>query len=101
MVRFVVSSAIRTVIRDYNKKKSFQDSDDGYIDPESIAIEHLRLAHIASTLQASAELAKRMDYSLNNMLKSTTLYIEPKPEPKPVSRDHAMLLRSTESRISG
>jgi hypothetical protein len=93
MVRFVVSSAIRTVIRDYNKKKGFEDSDDGYIDPESIAIEHIQLAHIASTLQATAELAKRMDYSLNNILKSTALYIEPKPQPKPVSRDHGTLLR--------
>lgn len=87
MVRFVVSSTIRRAIQDYNKKKGFAHSDDGYINPEANSIEHLQLARIASTLHSSAEVANKPDYSLNTMLKSTTLYIEPKPESKPVSRD--------------
>jgi hypothetical protein len=92
MVRFVVSSAVRRVIQEYNTKKKLSDSDDGYIDPGSISIEHLRLVHIASTMQASIEPAKRTEYSLSKILETTSLYIEPKPKPKPVIHDLVKVL---------
>jgi hypothetical protein len=94
MVRFVVSSAVRRIIQDYNTKKKLSDSDDGYIDPGSISIEHLRLVHIASTMQASTEPASRTEYSLSKILETTSLYIEPNPKPKPVIHDLVKVLTS-------
>jgi hypothetical protein len=95
MVRFVVSSTIRRIIQDYNTTKKLSDSDDEYIHPGSTSIEHLRLLHIASTMQASTEPANRTEYSLSKILETTSLYIEPKPKPKPVSHDLVHVLMFT------
>jgi hypothetical protein len=81
MVRFILSSEIRERIREYNELKARENL---FIDVEVPSIEHTQLVEIASSLQTAANLTTKSHYSLANMLKSTTLYIEPKPIPKPV-----------------
>ena|SRR5271170_1968812 len=84
MVKFVVSPEIQQLISDYNTLKKLSETDAGYIHPDSPSIEHLRLVHITSTLQ-SLEPSKKSQYSLNSIVKTTTLFIQPIEKPKPVS----------------
>jgi hypothetical protein len=85
MVKFVLSSEIRERVLEYNKIKRTKEC----IDAESPWIEHLQLVEIASTLQADGP--EKSDYSLANMLKSTSLYLDPKPIPKPVLSRRSLL----------
>lgn len=86
MVRFVLSSEIRERVLEYNKIKRTKEC----IDAESPWIEHLQLVEITSTLQADGP--EKSDYSLANMLKSTSLYLDPKPIPKPVLPQRSLLI---------
>lgn len=78
MVRFVLSPEIRERVLEYNKIKRTTEC----MDAESPSIEHLQLVEIASTLQVDGP--EKPDCSLASLLKSTSLYLEPKPVPKPV-----------------
>ena len=69
MVKFVVSPAIQAIIEEYNAVNNVCEQDDGYISPTSASIEHLQLAHMISSLPSN--------YSLHDVLKSTSLYLEP------------------------
>lgn len=80
MVRFILSSEIRERVREYNELKVRENL---FIDAEAPSIEHLQLVEIAIALQTAAKPTMKSRYSLANMLKYTTLYIEPKPIPKP------------------
>ena len=84
MVKFVVSPDIQHAINEYNKRKGLSEGDDGYINPASIAIEHLKLAHMASTLQTADDPNDKLKYSLSHMVKTASLYVEPIQKPKPV-----------------
>lgn len=99
MVRFVVSPDIQRIINDYNMTKKLLGGDSGYINPESMSIEHLQLVHIASALQAVAEPANKPRYSISHILKTASLYIEPIQKPKPVNLPRLSTLMS-ESRVS-
>ena|SRR5271170_7918916 len=83
MVKFVVSPEIQQLVSEYNTAKKLADTDDGYVPPDSPSIEHLHLVHMSSTLQ-TLEPSKKSHYSLNNILKTTTLFIQPIEKPKPV-----------------
>ena len=85
MVKFVVTQEIQRIIQKYNERQHQSIGNEKYIDPEALAIEHLLLVQIAATLQASEDdSATKLQYSLNNILKSTSLYIAPIQKPKPV-----------------
>ena len=98
MVKFVVSPDIQRAVIEYNKTKKLSEGDDGYIDPESISIEHLQLVHIASTLQTAAAAHANLKYSLSHMVKTTSLFIEPIQKRKPVRPAFSMLI--SESGVS-
>jgi hypothetical protein len=83
MVKFVVSPEIQQLISEYNTAKKLAETDEGYVPPDSPSIEHLQLVHISSILRA-LEPSKKSQYSLNNILKTTTLFIQPIEKPKPV-----------------
>ena len=74
MVKFVVSQDIQAILKEYNKTRNLSEGDEGYIDADSVSIEHLQLVHIASTLQSTAEPANKCKYSLSNILKTTSIY---------------------------
>jgi len=93
MVKFVVSQDIQEIIREYNKTRNLSEGDDGYIGSESESIEHLQLVHIVSALQSIAQLVNKWKYSLSNILKTTSLYIQPIEKPEPVS-PHSYILIS-------
>jgi len=82
MVSFVLTPELQETIREYNavirKRKASEE-----IDEKCDSIQHLQLAQVASTLQKEYP-TKRDEYSLHNILKHTSLYLEPKPKPKPV-----------------
>jgi hypothetical protein len=92
MVKFVVSQDIQAILKEYNKKRNLSKGDGGYIDSDSVSIEHLQLVDIASTLQSKAEPINKHKYSLNNILKTTSLYIQPTEKPKPVCPPNYMLI---------
>jgi len=48
MVKFVVTPEIEKIIRQYNRNAVDNDSD---VDPDVKAIDHLKLLHIAESLQ--------------------------------------------------
>jgi hypothetical protein len=82
MVRFVVSDEIRDVIEEYNTRKKLCEEDPGYIDPKDKSIEHVQLADLLHVLQSTTtDPAKTSQYSLHQVLRSTSLYIEP-PVPR-------------------
>ena len=83
MVKFVVSQEIQRLISEYNTAKKLVETDEGYLPPDSPSIEHLQLVHISSTLQ-TLKPSKKSQYSLNNILKTTTLFVQPIEKPKPV-----------------
>jgi len=83
MVKFVVSPEIQRLISDYNTTRNLLETDDEHIQPDSPSIEHVQLVHISSTLQA-LESSSKSEYSLNSILKTTTLYFEPIEKPEPV-----------------
>ena len=86
MVRFVVNSEIRGVIEEYNTTKKVCKDDDEYLDPEIESIEHVQLTRILTFLQSrTTDPAKKPQYSLHKVLKSTSLHIEPPPLRKPVN----------------
>ena len=97
MVKFVVSQDIQAILKEYNKTRNLSEGVDGYIDADSVSIEHIQLVHIASTLQSKADSANKSKYSLSNILKTTSLYIPPIEKPKPVCLHSYMLM--SESRI--
>jgi len=76
MVRFVATRQIQDAIRDYNTRRELSEDKDGYILLDSGSIEHLQLAHIASTLKLP----------LSQLLKGAQIYIPPIEKPKPVWR---------------
>jgi len=85
MVKFVVTPEIQRIIHKYNDLQHQSIGNEKYLDPEALAIEHLLLVQIAAILQASEDdSATKLQYSLNNILKSTSLYIAPIQKPKPV-----------------
>src|SRR4051794_27394263 len=89
MVRFVVSSEIRYVIEEYDTMKKISKDDDEYLDPEVESIGHVQLTRILTFLQSkTTDPAKKTEYSLHKVLKSTSLYIEPPPLRKPVIPPH-------------
>jgi hypothetical protein len=83
MVKFVVSPEIQQLVSEYNTSKKLAETDEGYVPPESPSIEHIQLVHISSILQAH-EPSKKSQNSLNNILKTTNLFIQPIEKPKPV-----------------
>jgi hypothetical protein len=85
MVKFVVSQQIQAIIQEYNTFKNLAEQDEGYVNPSSVSIQHLQLVHIAEYLQASAEATEKSQYTLNNILRNTSIYIEPIKKPPPVS----------------
>ena len=86
MVRFIVSSEIRGIIEEYNTTKKVCKDDDEYLDPEIESIEHVQLTRILTFLQSrTTDPAKKPQYSLHKVLKSTSLHIEPPPLRKPVN----------------
>jgi hypothetical protein len=97
MVRLAVSPNIQRIIRHYNVQKKLSEGEDGFINSNAAFIEHLSLAHIASALQADAEPTQKSHYTLDNILKTTSLYIEPVEKPKPVTSRRYVL--TSESRI--
>ena len=88
MVRFVLSTEIREWVEQYNEIRG----DKEWIDAGKDSIEHLQLVEIAATLQKAVDGPSKSDYSLARMLQSTSLYIEPKPIPKPVLSTGRMLM---------
>lgn len=84
MVKFVVSQDIRVILKEYIKTRNLSEGDEGYIDTDSESIEHQQLVHITSILQSTAEPANKCKYSLNNILKTTSIYLQPIEKPKPV-----------------
>ena len=81
MVRFVATQQIQDAIRDYNTRRELSGDKAGYIHPDSGSIEHLRLAHIASTL----------NLPLSQLLKGARIHIPPIEKPKPVA--HSLVCR--------
>ena len=81
MVKFEVSADIQKIIKEYNKTCKLSEADDGYINPQSGAIEHLQLVQIASTLQSKAENVDKTQFALSHILKSTSLFIPPSNKP--------------------
>jgi hypothetical protein len=71
MVKFAVTEEIRAIIREYNEREGDE------VDENVKAIEHVQLARIAQALRNCAP--DEQDYTLHNILKSTSIYIEPKP----------------------
>ena len=94
MVRFIVTARIQEIIQEYNVDRGLEEHVDGFVNSERESIDHLQLAHIATALR-QAHPTKSDDYALHNILKCTSLYLEPKPKPKPV----IYLLRETNDRI--
>jgi len=85
MVKFVVTQEIQQIIQKYNKLQHHSTGNGKYIDPDEPAIEHLELVRIANTLQTSEDdPTKKAEYSVNNILRRTSLYIVPIQKPKPV-----------------
>jgi len=82
MVKFVISPEIQQLISEYNTAKKLSEADDGYIQSNAPSIEHLQLVNISSPLQAVEP--SKSQYSLNSLLKTTTLYIQPIEKPKHV-----------------
>jgi len=86
MVKFVVTQEIQRIVHKYNELQRQSPGNEKYVDPEALAMEHLLLVRIANTIQASEDdSAGKEQYSLNNILKSTSLYIAPIQKPKPVT----------------
>jgi hypothetical protein len=71
MVKFAVTEEIRAIIRKYNEREGDE------VDENVKAIEHVQLARIALALRNCAP--DEQDYTLHNILKCTSIYIEPKP----------------------
>src|SRR5579859_633729 len=85
-MRFVVNSEIRGIIEEYDTTKKVCKDDDEYLDLEIESIEHIQLTRILTSLQSrTTDPAKKAQYSLHKVLKSTSLYIEPPPLRKPVN----------------
>ena len=84
MVRLVVSPDIRKIISEYNTEEKLSENDHGYINPYSLSIDHLQLAHMAEVLREKAAPNQGLHYSLSTMLKTTSLYSEAPAKPDPV-----------------
>jgi len=86
MVKFVVTQEIQQTVEKYNEVQHKSDGNGKCIDPEAPSIEHLLLVQIANTLQAHEnDPVKKAEYSLNSILKTTSVYIVPIEKPKPVT----------------
>jgi hypothetical protein len=92
MVKFVVSLCIQKVLAEYNAVKNLSEGESGYVNPKSMFVDHLLLVDVASTLQALAEDSLKSQYSLNHLLKTTSLYIELAERREPVVLSYTELI---------
>jgi hypothetical protein len=93
MVRFVATPQIQALIREYNAAIATKGEEvpNGRLEEAYESIEHRQLAQIASTLQKKYP-SRSSQYSLQSLLKMTSLYLEPPPKPKPVYTSKCCLL---------
>ena len=77
MVKFTVTQDIQRIIREYNNILDYENE----VDITLKSIDHLKLLSISQILQKHHN---SNNYSFNNILKFTSLYIEPKVTPIPV-----------------
>lgn len=83
MVKFAVTPSISTILQEYNIQKTLSEDHEGYIDPSAPSIDHVFLSNILTFLQSHNPSCAK-NYSFHEVLKSTSLYIEPPPPRKPV-----------------
>jgi hypothetical protein len=83
MVRFCVSPQIEQLLKEYNAANGLSENDSQYVSPTSQSIEHLQVVNILSLLNQRTR-PNESKYTLNEILRSTSLFLDIPPKKGPV-----------------